>query len=123
VFESVWERRLYEACVDAGLSPITQYPLAGCRLDLAFPEARLDVEVDGERYHRDATGRRKAEDLWRDLTIRAAGWFPLRFWVYELRDDMAGRVRCIQEHLTTHVGDRETCYDKDSQHLQGKGFA
>ncbi|HUT61255.1 MAG TPA: AAA domain-containing protein [Phycisphaerae bacterium] len=105
VFESVWERRLYEACVDAGLMPLTQYPLAGCRLDLAFPEARLDVEVDGERYHRDASGRRKAEDLWRDLTVRAAGWMPLRFWVYELREDMTGCVRRIQSHLAAVVRD------------------
>jgi very-short-patch-repair endonuclease len=99
VFESVWERHLYEACANAGLAALTQYPLAGCRLDLAFPKARLDVEVDGERYHRDVTGRRKAEDLWRDLTIRAAGWTPLRFWVYELRDDMEKCVQQIRAHI------------------------
>jgi very-short-patch-repair endonuclease len=105
VFESVWERRLYDACVAAGLCPITQYPLAGCRLDLAFPGARLDVEVDGERYHRDAGGRRKAEDLWRDLAIRAAGWTPMRFWVYELRDDMAGCVQRIKAHMDGYSAD------------------
>lgn len=98
-FESVWERRLYEACVAAGLSPRTQYPLVGYRLDLAFPEARLDVEVDGERFHRDSGGRGKAEDLWRDMTVRAAGWRPLRFWVYELREDLAGCVQRIREEL------------------------
>lgn len=100
VFESVWERRLYEACVAAGLKPLTQYPLAGYRLDLAFPQARLDVEVDGERYHRDTSGRRKAEDLWRDLTLKGAGWRPLRFWVYELKEDIAGCVQRIMEHLS-----------------------
>ncbi len=107
VFESVWERRLYEACVEAGLMPLTQYPLAGYRLDLAFPHARLDVEVDGERYHRDTGGRRKAEDLWRDFTLQAAGWRPLRFWVYELREDLPGCVRRIRQALQDRDGSPE----------------
>jgi very-short-patch-repair endonuclease len=87
--------------VAVGLTPFTQYRLAGCRLDLAFRDARLDVEVDGERFHRDAQGRRKAEDLWRDLAIRAAGWTVLRFWVYELREDMAACARKVQDRLTS----------------------
>jgi very-short-patch-repair endonuclease len=101
VFESVWERRLYDALVAVGVTPFTQYPLAGCRLDLAFRDACLDVEVDGERYHRDAQGRRKAEDLWRDLAIRAAGWTVLRFWVYELSEDMPACLRKIQDRLAS----------------------
>ncbi|MBM4017421.1 MAG: DUF559 domain-containing protein [Planctomycetes bacterium] len=113
VFESMWERRLYDALVAVGLAPFTQYPLAGCRLDLAFRDARLDVEVDGERFHRDAQGRRKAEDLWRDLAIRGAGWTVMRFWVYELREDMAGCVRKIQDRLTS-LSERVTpCREED----------
>lgn len=106
IFESIWERRLYEACINVGLAPLTQYPLAGCRLDMAFPEACLDVEVDGERYHRDASGRRRAEDLWRDMTIRATGWTPLRFWVYELRDDMEGCIQRIRARLADCLKNR-----------------
>ncbi len=113
VFESVWERRLYDACKKAGLSPVPQYPLAGCRLDLAFPEARLDVEVDGERYHRDAAGRRKAEDLWRDMTIRATGWTPLRFWVYELRENMESCVQRIKQHIDSTLQTEPTQTNPD----------
>lgn len=113
VFESVWERRLYDALVAVGLTPFTQYPLAGCRLDLAFRDALLDVEVDGERYHRDAQGRRKAEDLWRDLAIRGAGWTVMRFWVYELREDMAGCVRKIQDRLTSLSEKATPCREED----------
>ena len=97
LFESPWERKLYDALVEAGLSPQPQYWLAGKRLDLALPEHKLDIEVDGERHHRDEFGRRKAEDLWRDLAVRAAGWTPLRFWVYELREDMPGCVARVQQ--------------------------
>jgi len=80
-FESPWERKLYDALLAEGIQSVSQYPLAGKRLDLGIPEVKLDIEVDGERYHRDEQERRKAEDLWRDITIRAAGWTPLRFWV------------------------------------------
>ncbi|MBE3037308.1 MAG: DUF559 domain-containing protein, partial [Chloroflexi bacterium] len=99
VFESPWERKFYDALVAACIRPETQYPLAGHRLDLAVVDAKLDIEVDGERYHRDESGRRKAEDLWRDLAIKAAGWTPVRFWVYELREDMSACVGRVQEHL------------------------
>jgi len=97
LFESPWERKLYDALVEAGLSPQPQYWLAGKRLDLALPDYRLDIEVDGERHHRDEFGRRKAEDLWRDLAVKAAGWTPLRFWVYELREDMDACVRKVKD--------------------------
>ena len=98
-FDSVWEKRLSNALEEAGISTVSQYPLAGKRLDLAIPEAKLDVEVDGEKYHRDSSGRRKSEDLWRDMTVRAAGWRPLRFWVYELDEDMDGCVQRVKEAI------------------------
>ena len=83
--------------MEVGLAPQPQYWLAGKRLDLALPDHKLDIEVDGERHHRDEFGRRKAEDLWRDLAVKAAGWTPLRFWVYELREDMGGCVGRVQD--------------------------
>ena len=71
------------------MATVPQYPMLGYRLDLAVPELKIDIEVDGERYHRDpVTGRRKAEDLWRDLSLQGAGWHVVRFWVFELREDL-----------------------------------
>ncbi len=94
VFESPWEKRLYDALRDRGLDPIPQYPLAGRRLDLALVrgDLRLDIEVDGDRYHRDPDGLRKSSDLWRDHQIRGLGWRVLGFWVYELREGMEACV-------------------------------
>jgi very-short-patch-repair endonuclease len=93
-FESPWEERLFRALIDRGLEPKPQYPLAGRRLDLALihGDRKLDVEVDGETFHRDPDGFRKVSDKWRDHQIRGLGWMVLRFWVYELRDDME---RCV----------------------------
>jgi very-short-patch-repair endonuclease len=94
VFESPWERRLYEALTARGLEPVPQFPLAGRRLDLALFNGpiNLDVEVDGDRWHRDQEGLRRSSDLWRDHQIRGLGWKIRRFWVYELREDMEACV-------------------------------
>lgn len=101
VFESPWEERLYAALRARGLDPIPQYPLAGRRLDLALVRGgvRIDVEVDGDRYHRDPDGLRKPSDLWRDHQIRGLGWRVLRFWVYELREGMEACVDRIVAEL------------------------
>jgi len=82
----------------AGIQTTAQHPVAGRRLDLAvFAPRRLDIEVDGEAFHRMASGRRKDDDLWRDLQMQALGWKVCRFWVYELREDMA---RCVERVRT-----------------------
>ncbi len=97
-FQSPWEERLYEALAARGLRTVPQYPLVGRFLDLAVPEVRLDIEVDGD-FHRGPDGYRRIEDRWRDLQIRAAGWQVMRFWVYELREDLDGCVQRILERV------------------------
>jgi very-short-patch-repair endonuclease len=101
VFESPWEKRLYNALAAAGIQAIAQYPLAGRRLDLAVvkDDIQLDVEVDGETYHRDRDGFRKVSDQWRDHVISSLGWKVRRFWVYELRDDMERCVELVRRDL------------------------
>ena len=100
-FESPWERKLYDALKSAGLDPTPQYPLAGRRLDLAIinGDVRLDVEVDGDTYHRDPDGFRKVSDYWRDHVIRSLGWRVRRFWVYQLREDMEACVERVLRDL------------------------
>ncbi len=101
VFDSPWERALYEALVKADIKPITQYPLAGRRLDLAVlsNNIKLDVEVDGDTYHRDRDGFRKVSDLWRDHVVTSLGWKVRRFWVYELKDDMGACVEQVKRDI------------------------
>lgn len=104
-FDSIWERRFYEALRSAGVDTIPQYPVGGRFLDLAVlderrePPLKLDLEVDGEAYHRDADGDRLSSDLWRDHTLRGLGWQIVRFWVYELRDDMEGCVERVRQEI------------------------
>lgn len=93
-FQSPWEERLYEALRSRGLRTVPQFPLAGRFLDLAVPEVRLDIEVDGD-HHRGPDGRRRSADRWRDVQVRSLGWNVLRFWVYQLREDLDGCIARI----------------------------
>ncbi|MCB9902861.1 MAG: DUF559 domain-containing protein [Planctomycetes bacterium] len=93
----VWEPRLADALRRAGIEFHQQYPACGFFLDFGLLRrgVKLDVEVDGETYHRDATGGRRIDDLRRDQILIAAGWTVVRFWVYQLREDMDGCVARI----------------------------
>lgn len=96
----VWEPKLAAALREEGLPFYQQYPACGRFLDFALIREglMLDVEVDGEAYHRAHHGGRKMDDLQRDLALIAGGWKVLRFWVYELREDMPRCVVKIRNH-------------------------
>src|SRR6185312_16155653 len=92
---SEWEKILYAALVDAGLRPIPQFDVDQYDLDLALirPNGRrLDIEIDGERYHRDWDGELVRRDQLRNLRLIEMGWDVLRFWVYEVRDSLPACV-------------------------------
>lgn len=93
----IWEPRLAEAFQAAGLDYRQQYPALGYYLDFALFDQegqKINIEVDGETYHRDRDGNLCEEDVRRDLALRADGWIVKRFWVYELREDMDC---CVQQ--------------------------
>jgi very-short-patch-repair endonuclease len=99
---SNWEKVLYAALVDAGVRTIPQYDIDRYTLDLAFlleNGRRLDIEVDGEHYHRDWDGELLRRDQLRNLRLIEMGWDVLRFWVYEVRDDLPGCVARVKDWL------------------------
>jgi len=103
VFDSEWERKVYHALKARGLSPEPQYEIAGRRLDFALFGAggvKLDLEVDGRKWHQTPDGRRKTQDLWRDEQLKALGWRVCRFWVDELARDMEGCLDRVQQDLS-----------------------
>lgn len=85
---SEWERILYRALYMAGARPIPQYSVEQYDLDFALiaGERRLNIEVDGERYHRSWTGELCIRDQLRNQRLIELGWEVKRFWVYEIRD-------------------------------------
>ena len=103
VFDSNWERIVYHALKGRGLDPQPQHEIAGRRLDFALFGAqgvKLDLEVDGRRWHEGPDGRRKTADLWRDHQLKSMGWRVRRFWVDELSRDMEGCLDRVEQDLS-----------------------
>lgn len=95
---SDWEHRFYERLYRAGVKPIPQYPVEGYLLDFAVicGERRLNIEVDGERYHRAWDGELLLRDRLRNQRLIELGWDVQRFWVYQIRDEPE---RCVERVL------------------------
>lgn len=100
-----WERIFYGAMYTAGLRPIPQYEEAPDTLDFAlFTGARkLDIEVDGENYHRNWDGELCRRDQIRSRRLADLDWDVMRFWVYEIRDDLEGSIRRVKEWVAAHL--------------------
>jgi very-short-patch-repair endonuclease len=104
--ESPWEEKLYLALSKADLEPRPQFPVSGRRLDLALVRegtkpVKIDIEVDGD-CHRNADGTRKMDDIWRDIQLQGMGWKVMRFWTYQLREDMDACVEKIMKVWSDH---------------------
>jgi hypothetical protein len=65
------------------------------RLDRAWLEVKLAVELDGRRHHTSPEDRQR--DLSRDAELAALGWLVLRFTYAEVRRDPEGVRRKVRE--------------------------
>ncbi len=95
---SDWEKVLYRALHKAGCKPMAQYDVEKYTLDLALVngDRMLDIEVDGERYHRNWDGELCRRDQIRNQRLFELGWDVMRFWVYQVRDDLDGCVERVR---------------------------
>jgi very-short-patch-repair endonuclease/ATP-dependent exoDNAse (exonuclease V) alpha subunit len=96
---SEWEHLFYRALYRAGVRPVPQYSVEKYVLDFAVldGERRLNIEIDGERYHRNWDGELCRRDQIRNQRLMELGWDVVRFWVYQIRDDLAHCVARVQE--------------------------
>ncbi|WP_296644364.1 AAA domain-containing protein [Roseinatronobacter sp.] len=99
--ESIWERRMAVALQGRGLAFTQQYAVGRRRLDFALfaDNVKLDLEVDGRRWHTGADGNRKTSDRLRDREMISLGWKVRRFWVHELQSDMEGCLDTIERDI------------------------
>ena len=94
---SALEARLLRVLKAGGLArPVLQYPHPGRlpvegRVDAAYPQRRLLIEVDSRRWH--TRLRDQAADRRRDAEAAAAGWRTLRFGF----DDLTRRPEWVGE--------------------------
>ncbi|WP_298165310.1 AAA domain-containing protein [Novosphingobium sp.] len=96
---SDWEREFYVAAYSAGISLIPQYAIEKYVVDflLTFGQRSLAIEIDGERYHRNWTGELCRRDQIRNQRLIELGYDVMRFWVYEVRDDLGGCLARIKQ--------------------------
>jgi very-short-patch-repair endonuclease len=103
---SEWERLFYSVAYAAGIRPIPQYQVEKYILDFAvvIGDRRLNIEIDGERYHRNWDGELCRRDQIRNQRLMELGWDVMRFWVYQVRDDLE---QCIKRVIQwTHSKQR-----------------
>jgi very-short-patch-repair endonuclease len=76
-----------------------QLPTGRIRLDRAWPEVKLAVELDGATHHTSPQDRRR--DLARDRELAALGWLVLRFTYGDvLRDPEGVRAKVLEVYGT-----------------------
>lgn len=94
---SDWERLLYRALYKAGVRAVPQFSVEQYDLDFAVfaGSRRLNIEVDGERYHRSWTGELCLRDQLRNQRLIELGWEVKRFWVYQVRDHIDDCVAAV----------------------------
>lgn len=95
---SDWERLFYRALYAAGVRSIPQFTVEQYDLDFAViaGNKKLNIEVDGERYHRSWTGELCLRDQLRNQRMIELGWEVKRFWVYEIRDRLPECVEWVR---------------------------
>ncbi|MCF8605779.1 DUF559 domain-containing protein [Gordonia sp. HY442] len=71
---------------------VQQYPIGGWRLDFAWPELKVGVEISGWAFHRDTA--RHGNDLAKANWLQRNGWSELQYNWHMLNDTPA---LCIQE--------------------------
>jgi len=103
---SDWEKILYRALYQAGIRSIPQYQVEKYALDLLVTDGprKLDVEVDGEMYHRNWSGELCRRDQLRNHRMFELGFDVMRFWVYEVRDDLDGCVERVRKWMRASHG-------------------
>jgi len=100
---SDWERLFYKVLYNSGLRPIPQYSVEKYLLDFAIivNDRRLNIEIDGERYHRNWDGELCRRDQIRNMRLMELGWDVMRFWVYQIRDDLAKSLALVHNWIQT----------------------
>ena len=93
---SEWEIYFYEELYKSGIKAIPQYKVEKYSLDFAIlkKDKKLNIEIDGERYHKDWNGELCRRDIIRNNRLAEQGWDVKRFWVYQVRDSLD---ECILE--------------------------
>lgn len=118
--ESPLEGKVWNLLLRAGLPrPVRQHRVFDggrviARVDLAYPDALVAIEVDGYRWH---SGRHAwKDDLARRNHLTALGWRVL----HVTHDDLTARPDEVVDHLRALLSDRTPSFGSRSAGRQGQ---
>jgi superfamily I DNA and/or RNA helicase/very-short-patch-repair endonuclease len=106
-FESEEEEILYKKMSECGILAIPQYKFNQYRFDFAIvnheKNLQLCVEVDGKQHAKGFVldpEQLIKYDVLRNQRLHYYGWKVLRFWTYEIRDNIDECIKKINRHIT-----------------------
>ncbi len=103
-FASLIEKRFLEALYNAGIKNVhPQYIVYRYSLDFAIvidEHRKLNIEIDGKKYHSYWTDNDISADRIRNDILTANGWTVMRFWVYEVLDNIEQCIHKVQDWLS-----------------------
>ncbi len=90
LFDSPWEEHFFNKLKERGINATPQLSIHQYKLDLALPDydPPINIEIDGEHYHKNISGERCIDDVKRDMRLSSLGWEIKRFWVYEIKFEL-----------------------------------
>ncbi|MHB8584695.1 MAG: AAA domain-containing protein [Thermoplasmatota archaeon] len=103
LFDSPFEREVYEALVSLGFAVVPQWPVGSYRIDLAIVDPHDDrrfalaVECDGATYHQGRAARER--DLVRQRFLETKGWRIARISSTDWRHDAQGEIDRVRSLL------------------------
>lgn len=100
-FDTYEEQILYNALKNKGVISLPQYVIGQYRLDLAVISGnkKIDIEADGFSVHADYSGQRIKSDVIRNQHLQRQGWKVIRFWNYEINDNLDYCVKKVIDEL------------------------
>jgi very-short-patch-repair endonuclease len=95
-----FERRFRYRLKRAGLPlPVPQFQIGTRRVDFAYPDERIAIELDSIRWHLTAERFQTDRERYNELVL--AGWLPLLFTWRDVNDGWAKTERTLRQALTS----------------------
>lgn len=98
-YETNLEKTMREELERRGLKFAQEFPTrTGFIIDFAFPDLKIAIECDGERWHSSKKSKRKL--LFRDYMLRREGWKVFHFSGKDIMNDIC---KCVDKVMSCVV--------------------
>ena len=103
IYKTDIEEKMYQALKENKIKAVFNFPIRskhGYILDFAIVDLKIDIETDGEHYHKLNNPR----DRKRNWVLRKMGWKVLRFRGREIHENMDECIKIIKVCIKSEGG-------------------